>query len=36
MLRIRKGKDDGDVPAEADVAIDPKAVDDASIISEQT
>jgi hypothetical protein len=36
MLRIRKGKDDGDVPAEANGAIDPKAVDEASIISDQT
>ncbi|HEV7486241.1 MAG TPA: type I restriction enzyme HsdR N-terminal domain-containing protein [Thermoanaerobaculia bacterium] len=36
MLRIRKGKDDGDAQAEADAATDLKAAGDASIIFDQT
>jgi hypothetical protein len=36
MLRIRKGKDDGDVLAEADEVAVPKTVGDASILSDQT
>jgi hypothetical protein len=36
MLRIRKGKDDSDAPADADDATDPTPAGDSSIVSEST
>ena len=36
MLRIRKGKDDGDAPADADDVTDPTPAGHSSIVSEST